>query len=254
MYRVRVTGKGELAYLGQSSNLRSRIGALKTLYRPEIPLSDPHTAAPCLWVMRTEQAAAFELSFCGAPIEVASRKGLECVAVTEYRELAGHSPAANFGRMPDGWIKSSGNNATVTARGGPFPGYQDPSAHRSIDHVCVLDRERDPSAPAWGGLVWSGWADVGRAPAARGVYRVKLPGADDLTYIGQGHIRDRLLAHHVKGGDPLHRQRSGFPAGMLASWSILDGTEPQQLLELECDLIASHVLWHDRAPAVQFQG
>ena len=253
LYCVRVIGEEALAYVGQTSTLSTRVGSLRTLYRGSIPLNDPHTATPCLWVMRLEQGAEFEFSVCEASHDVTLRKALECVVVSEHRELHGTSPTANFGRMPEGWVKSSGNNATVRARGGPFPGYRDPNVHRSLDYPCVIDRDRPPTAAHWGGLPWCEWTSPNLAPSVNGVYRVRNQD-DSLTYIGQGRIRDRLRAHLAKANDPTHRQYAGFSRATEASWVELPDASPQQLLEIECDLIASHVLWHGAPPLVQFLG
>jgi hypothetical protein len=62
LYRVRVVGQRVLAYVGQTSDLRQRLGHLCALYGDEIPYSDPHTAAPCLWVLRIVEGAEFEFS------------------------------------------------------------------------------------------------------------------------------------------------------------------------------------------------
>jgi hypothetical protein len=52
VYRVRVAGRDELAYIGQTGrNLNERLRGLGAgLHAAEIPFNDPHTAAPKLWV------------------------------------------------------------------------------------------------------------------------------------------------------------------------------------------------------------
>ena len=254
LYKVRTRGEPDLVYVGQTSSLRSRMQHLSVSYRDEMPYSDPHTAAPCLWVLRRKRSAEFEFSTCpldgGTPI----RKAFECVVISEHRERFGHSPIANFGRMPDGWVKSTGNTAVLAARGNRRRGYPDASATRSPDHPCVLDRKNSPVAPRWGGLTWSGWAPLDQAPAVLGVYRVRQPDETALVYIGQGAVRARLRSHLAKGKLADHPQWAGFRGSAESSWFSAAELTFQQLLEMECDLIASHVLHVGVAPAVQFLG
>jgi hypothetical protein len=254
LYKVRVIGERNLAYIGQTSRLRQRLSSLRALYRDEIPLNDPHTAAPCLWVLRTESGADFEFSVCSAVVDVPMRKAAECVEVSLHRQSFGCSPTANFGRMPDGWVKSSGNNAAVRARGGPFPGHPDERAHRSEDFPCVIDTKEDVVSAMWAGFEWSAWSDAGLAPNGPGVYRIRHRDTNSLSYIGQGNISARLRSHKRKGGDPTHRQGIAFMGDVQASWVALPETSQQQLLEIECDLIASHMLVHGTPPSAQFLG
>jgi hypothetical protein len=48
------------------------------------------------------------------------------------------------------------------------------------------------------------------AVIAQGLYRIRRVGSDLLTYIGEGTIKGRLLAHLVKGEADGHRQREMF--------------------------------------------
>ena len=254
LYRVRVRGAHNLAYVGQTSSLRSRIGSLTVVYGSEIPYNDPHTAAPCLWVMRTEQSAAFEFSTCLLDGDAPTRKAWECLVVSQHREQFGHSPIANFGRMPNGWVKSSGNNAALKSRGGVRRGYRDDAAQRPLDHACVLDRVNPVVSDRWAGLDWSPWGALGSAPNLTGVYRIRQHAQDRLVYIGQGRILARLRSHQAKALVDGHRQSAGFAGHVEASWVGLDSVAGPQLLEVECDLIASHFIREGAAPSVQFLG
>lgn len=231
-----------LAYVGQTGSLRQRLSQLSVLYRDEIPFNDPHTAAPCLWVMRTVDGVAFEFSVAGTAGDVRDRMADECVLIAGHRAELGRSRTANFGRMPDGWVKSSGNNSRLRDAGRLLRGHLNPAASRSTDHFSVLDTGRAPTDPDWAGLAWSGWSpDPPRGPDI-GVYRIRRAGAASLLYIGQGRIRARLASHSAVG------------AGVECSWAALPGRAPAQLLEVECDLIASHTHVTGVAPDTQFRG
>ena len=87
-----------------------------------------------------------------------------------------------------------------------------------------------------------------------GVYRIRQPGQTRLVYIGQGLIRARLAAHAAKSQLEGHRQRAAFSQALESSWAGLPGCSPTQLLEIECDLIASPALATGFAPEAQFLG
>ncbi|MBQ1030380.1 hypothetical protein KBX26_10265 [Micromonospora sp. C97] len=219
-----------------------------------MPYNDPHTAAPCLWVMRTAEGATFEFSIAEFARDVRERKTAECVVLSKHRARFGRSPTANFGRMPDGWVKSTGNNAALVTAGRRARGYQDARASRPADHGSVLDLGRAPAALDWAQLPWSSWISRPVAEPMVGVYRIRRPGQARLAYIGQGLIRARLAAHAAKGQRGGHRQRAAFSQPLESSWAGLPGCSPTQLLEIECDLIASHALTSGIAPEAQFLG
>src|SRR4051812_24404085 len=64
VYRVRVAGRDELAYVGQTGRgLRERIVALmRQTLSAEMPFNDPHTAAPKLWSYRDADGCGYEAS------------------------------------------------------------------------------------------------------------------------------------------------------------------------------------------------
>ena len=247
-------GETALLYIGQTQALARRLGDLQAAFRSEMPYNDPHTAAPCLWVLRTEQRVVFEVSVrvMAGPPRV--RMAAECVEVALHRRRFGVSPFANFGRMPEGWVKSSQNNAGLAARGGVYRGYPDPSAHRVPDEPCVLDLDRDPTDARFAGLSWSPWSNQAPPPGAVGVYRLHTPGSDALRYIGQGRIAARLRQHGSKGGIIGRAAEAGWAEPWLHSWAALPGRHPKHLLEIENDLIASHTIQRGQAPDLQFMG
>ncbi|MCX6433750.1 MAG: hypothetical protein NTX29_13570 [Actinobacteria bacterium] len=204
--------------------------------------------------MRTQQGAVFEFSTCSLDVDTTDLKAAECRVVSEHREQFGTSPFASCGRMPDGWVKSTGNTSALVASGRRRRGFADPLVHRTPDYPCVLDRTRTPVAPDWAGLQWSDWAPLASAPAVRGVYRVRRSEAGELVYVGQGIVAARLRAHAAKSAQLGHRQAEWFSGSPQASWVALEDLTSQQLLEVECDLIASHVVRCGHAPAAQFLG
>jgi hypothetical protein len=151
LYRVRLLASARvLLYIGQTGrSLRARLGQLNAAYGPDMPFNDPHTAAPALWALLHRDRCDFEASVTEVPGSTPHRMGLEAAALTLYRARLGRSPLANFGGMPAGYRKSTGNNARLVAarrreRGGP-----DPSAPI-----------RPTSAPVHG--------DLGTAPSSAG--------------------------------------------------------------------------------------
>jgi len=239
--------------VGQSTRLRGRLGDLQVVFREQMPLNDPHTAGPCLWVLRTTQRRDLEFSVAPLAMETPRLKAQECVVISEHRHVNRVSPLANFGRMPDGWVKSSGNNRHLAERGMVRRGHRDAAARRSEDGPCVLDPSNPPTSPAWAGLAWSPWQPLGDVVTDRGVYRIRQRGADELVYVGQGNIQARLRLHLAKSTDPTHRQSVPF-AGTEAPWVSLPSANPEQRLEIECDVIASHALHVGHEPAAQFRG
>lgn len=254
LYRVRKVGAATLVYVGQTGGLRRRLGQLCSLYGDDMPYSDPHTAAPSLWVMRTVEGTTFEFSVAELVGEAPILKAAECVVIARHRMEHRCSPAANFGRMPAGWIKSTGNNASLVRAGRRTRGFPNPDAVRSTDRPPVLDALRSPTAADWAGLAWSSWTTSLVDAPRRGVYRIRRPNADHLLYIGQGLVAARLAAHAAKSRRDGHRQQAAFTGVLEYSWSELPDCSSTQLQEVECDLIASHVLVTGMPPSAQFLG
>ena len=121
LYRIRRIDTQQLLYIGQTGrSLRQRLGSLNGVYGAEIPYNDPHTVGPGLWALRQDDQCDFEVSVSELDSDTRSRLEHECVEISMHRVQNGHSPAFNFGRMPPGWVKSSGNNARLVASGNGF--------------------------------------------------------------------------------------------------------------------------------------
>jgi hypothetical protein len=192
------------------------------------------------------------------PGTVAHRKGLEAVAITRYRAESGQSPLANFGGMPAGNRKSTGNNARLAASGRRARGGPDPAAPaRPASAPVARGLGTDPASGAWMTWPWSSWTPVAATRAlapGTGLYRLRRRGTAGLLYVGQGAIADRLRVHAAKAAQAGHRQAGHFSGDVEASWIAWPGAAPAHLLEHENDLIAAHVLALGHAPAAQFLG
>ncbi len=270
LYRIRRIGRDDLDYIGQtgsgSMTLKKRLSMLQGVYANEMPYRDPHTAGPALWALRHATGCDFEVSVTPVEGPTAWRKGLECVAISLYRETYGQSPTIEFGRMPSGYRMSSSNNARLVAagkrfRGGTFNG-ADASHLPGIAPLAPL--AGDPVAAHWCGHEWSAWMRVQDALSggiigditgeANGLYRIRRAHDGFLLYIGQGLVSARLTAHVSKVSKATERQADLFAGDITCSWVLNGAWHAHQRLELENDLIAAYVLETASVPPAQFLG
>ena len=265
LYRVRVSGTDLPVYIGQTGrSIRERLGMLRGAYAEQMPYNDPHTAAPALWALRHRDGVDFECSAAPVDGDRRARMGAEALAISMHRVDHGGSPIANFGGMPEGYRKSSGNNAGLVAAGKRFRGGPDPTVTSTPPSVPVPGRLDDsPGTHRWLGLSWSSWTPLelfagtgGRdLQPGTGLYRIRHVGAGNhLIYLGQGDIASRLRTHAAAAADANHRKHAWLRSPSETSWTELDGAPTRALLELENDLIASHVLVSGEPPAAQFLG
>src|SRR5437660_7809666 len=75
----------QVVYIGQSGNVRARMGMLAGIYQSEMPFKTPHVAAPMLWALRhrirlEHIAHVFEVSMIELSKDVPKqiRLGYEC--------------------------------------------------------------------------------------------------------------------------------------------------------------------------------
>ena len=256
IYRTRVAETGEVIYIGQTGrSLRGRLGMLTTCYGAEMPYRDPHTAAATLWALRDRDGVDFEVSTAAVESTKVERLALETVAITTHRVEHGSSPVANFGGGIVGYRLSSANNAALVAAVKRFRGGRDPlaTATESVPVPGPLDRE--VTAGDWLGLMWSPWSQFTAAAAVSelGLYRIRRHGEENLVYVGQGRIGDRVRADFAKRARAGHRQAPHFSGSLGVSWVVLNAAK-RALLELENDAIASHRLVRGIAPHAQFIG
>ncbi len=264
LYRIRSVQTGRMLYVGQTGRtLRERLGALKGVYAEEMPYNDPHTAAPALWAHRIDTGETFEVSVAMLDVDKADRMGREALEVSKQRIIDGCSPAYNFGRMPFGWIKSTGNNRRLVEAGKRARGRR-----MTDEELAALppdpsvppppSLEGDPRAADWLGLAWR---PSDTAPPARtdtGVYRISMRRDGPLDYVGQGLIVDRWKQHTENWFLDLAAEAGArdVAAGDVATGDVWDwvglALSSRQLLEVENDLIAGHMVTFTRPPRVQF--
>lgn len=264
LYRIRRQGRDDLDYIGQtgagSMTLRKRLAMLRGVYLPEMPYRDPHTAGPALWALRHATNSDFEVSVVPVTGSTPWRKGLECVAISLYRQEHGASPTVNWGRMPSGYRMSSGNNARLVAAGKRYRGGVTTTADAShlpgIAPLSPLDG--DPLSRDWCGHTWSEWASFSLTSypptATYGLYRIRRTHEPTLLYLGQGRVSDRLSAHQGKASHPDLRQATHFAGPLECSVTLNEAWQSHQRLELENDLIAAYILHTGEVPAAQFLG
>ncbi len=265
LYRIRRLGHSDFDYIGQTgSGLRQRLGMLKGVYKDVMPYNDPHTAGPALWALRQSQGCDYEASVAVAPeLSTRSRKGLECVAIARHRQTFARSPTFNFGRMPLGYSKSTGNTRALAEAGKRRRGVPTDEALK-----CHLPG-KGPVGPIEGdgptisllGLNWSPWT-----PADRGVdmltgdevglYLLRRRGVSRLLYVGEGKVRDRVGAHLRKGRLEGHSQAFAFRDASSVEFSYVQCNDlaKHQLLEIENDIIAAHIIQTGDVPDAQFLG
>jgi hypothetical protein len=266
LYRIRRVGRDDLDYIGQTGmgtmTLRKRLGMLRPVYNDVVPYRAPHTAGPALWALFHQTREAFEASVVAVEGSTPWRTGLEALAIALYRQEYGRSPTVEFGRMPAGYRASSSYDRRLLEAGRVFRG--GPSAESDASHVSGMPPlgplSGDPHGAGWGGLDWSPWVpltDIARLrPQGSGLYRIRGRERDALVYIGQGLISPRLLAHLAKTLVPdLPQGRVfAFAAPLECSWVVNDEWLSHHRLELENDLIASHLLVTGVIPIAQFRG
>ena len=265
LYRIRCVGELHLDYIGQTGmGLRKRLGMLSGVYKDFMPYNDPHTAGPALWALKQLENWEYEASVAVMPdLSTPQRKAQECIAIARHRQAHGYSPTFNFGRMPLGYSKSTGNTRALAVRGRRHRG--GPTDETLACHIPG----RAPDGPIEGdagvddllGLDWSGWLPVNRVlndltGTEVGLYLLRRRGADELLYIGEGKIRDRVSAHMKKGRMPDHSQAFAFadPTDIEVSFIRRGDLTKHQLLEVENDLIAAHVVRVGAGPVAQFLG
>jgi hypothetical protein len=210
LYRARDASSKTILYVGETgakSGLGGRISQLRTCLRDEMPYADPHTAAPALWAYLADGGGSIEISFAVFEGNKQTRMSHEAVLISQLRNSVGESPLASFGRMPDGWLKSTGNNKSLTNSGKRHRGKRDDSQIRTSSMTSSLDKNRSPVDTNWGNLDWSSWNEQPPTEAFNGIYRIRKSSQPTLVYIGEGIVSDRLRAHLKKGLYPTHQQK-----------------------------------------------
>jgi hypothetical protein len=264
IYRIRRIGGECIDYIGQTGQLRPRLGMLSGVYKPVMPYNDPHTAGPAFWALKQQKNCDYQASTAIVSSQsTPHRKGVECVAIAQHRQAYGKSPSFNFGRMPLGYSKSSSNNRSLVERGLRHRGEKTSEELKchipGIEPRCSLDQMLERGGHS--AFDWSTWqsAETALANISKsdiGLYILRRKATDELVYVGEGKIRDRVSAHLKKGHQKDHPQAFAFadPSTIELSFTLLPEFAKHQLLEIENDLIAAHLLQHGEVPAAQFIG
>jgi len=249
LYRVRhdTDCADGLTYIGESSDIRRRIGSLVRGTRAErMPYRDPHTAAPCLWAIRHRDGPGFSVSHTTlVSADAAERKGIEAALIAIHRHETGRSPTAQFGRIIPGYTQSSYRRDGV--RGGPAPGDSADEEPASVRPRPWTRWDR-PQTQGWMGQDWVEDRRLGSVTTAEvpliGLYRIHESSTGDvLTYIGQSKALPGRLRTHTRR----------FGSRVWVSWAGRDDLRTQAArLEVETDLIGAYVCAEGTPPAAQF--
>ena len=265
LYRIKRVDLDGIDYIGQTGtgtmNLKKRAGMLRSVYKEEMPYNDPHTAGPGLWALLKTHRSEFLISTLTTELTTQERKGLECLAISEHRIKYEISPTINFGRMPNGFRKSSGNNKKLVEKGkrfkGGFTGTKDTNHLPGIASIGKL--KGDPDSLNWCGHQWSEWmsfADINRVENNfTGLYRIK-GNNNVILYIGEGKIKNRLNAHFIKTMKQDNKQGRILLDQSPLAFSYVSNLnwKPNQRQELENDLIAAYIIYTNKIPEIQFLG
>jgi predicted GIY-YIG superfamily endonuclease len=253
LYRIRHRNEERdyLEYIGESGDTRRRVRSLaRGVYAKEMPYRDPHTAASCLWAVRDSIGFSLKVSYTAPPKadEEQHRKGIEKALIALHRRKTGQSPAANFGRIIDGYKQSSYSYNEPAYKGGLLePGEEEPN---SASGVGLLDWRnwQNPFTRDWMGLAWSEPYRLAERldadPPDTGVYRIWYEGQEStVAYIGESsNISSRLNNHEQTfGEDALFAY---------AKRSDLDASHKRK--EIETDCIGAYYLAVGEAPLAQF--
>lgn len=267
IYRIRRQGQENLDYVGQTGKgtmtLRKRLSMLKGVFGSQMPYRDPHTAGPALWALRHQYGVPFEVSVTTVDGSTPWRKGLEALVISLHRAKYGSSPTVNFGRMPDGYVMSSPNNRRVVMAGKRFRG--GPTTKSDSSHLPGIgprgELKGHPQGAAWCHHDWSRWHSLSALPkelrtGRKGLYRIRETEGEGLLYIGEGRVRERLIAHSRKKSNTAHPQGRVFSkaTGLEGSWTLNETWHSHQRQELESDLIAAYLLETGSIPKAQFLG
>ena len=224
IYRVRVLGQNQLAYIGQTGrNLRERLSDLRrnTLAK-DMPFNDPHTAAPSLWAWREAEGYEYECSAFTSDADAKHRQALECWLLWQYRLESGGSTLCNHGHFHPHYVKSKDRKT----------GFRGHRLEAPADHIQSTSGLKHSNYGLMG-LDWSDWQQLDELAVQNspGVYRIA--DSTGVIYIGESSgLRSRLNAHT--------RTDWGCKRPSASYCVPSPDTPKQHLHEIENDLIAEH--------------
>ncbi len=140
-----------------------------------MPYTDPHVAAPSLWAVRQKYGPAFQVSVID-PDDVDQRQrrlSIEEALIAVYRRESGESTTANFGRIMNGYKRSSRLAGGFT--GGALGDEEaELNSAPGIGPLPWTDAD-EPTNRSWMGPYWTAPEPLANAyglPTDPGVYRI----------------------------------------------------------------------------------
>ena len=244
VYRIRVKDSDFLMYIGQTRDLKRRLGSLKRhTYSQSMPWNDPHTAAPNLWAWRNEEQWDYECSATTTIMSEPDRMALECYLLWQYRLEKGESTFCNHGRFHRDYFKPSNKTQGRAGRKLDLDEPRNPSwglSHPPLEPVGT------PDSPRWMNLSWSDFEPFPKGlhsiPQSAGVYRI-LSTDGEVEYIGESQkLRERFTTH-----------TKIFSGDFYSYESVSQKMPKYQRLDLENDLLGHFYHIHKTAPKRQFR-
>lgn len=245
LYRVKPASKNKLIYIGQTSNLKRRIGSLiSESKQPDMPFRDPHNGAPCLWAWQKEEEYLYEYSYAEFEDSEILRRTFEHYLFWKYRLEHGESPLCSFGKFHKNYKISS--NRASGLHGHRLINEINQAGLNSHEPLLISGRFVNDN---WMGLNWTKplilkLANVRMLENQPAVYKIFT--TQELLYVGETNVlQNRMMSHSKKTWSNSEVYFSCSPQ----SANIL----PHQLKEIENDLIACCFEQEKRAPLFQFR-
>lgn len=249
LYRVRPRGRRELAWIGQTGNLRVRLQTLRNqAYAEQMPFNDPHTAAANIWVLRVEEKLSFECSAASLESEERQRRAYEDMLLWLYRMERGESTLCNHGRFHKRYLKSG--SRVSGRRGGRLP--SEKTNHASGPSARPLSaHDRKPQDRRWMGIEWSELFGLKQTrpyefPSKTALYKILDSSSQTLLYVGETrNLRNRVRSHS--------RSDWGDYDPVLAFHLLPEDTKDYQRREMETDLLGGYFAMCGTPPVFQYK-
>jgi len=244
VYRIRPANKDFLMYIGQTNNLKRRTSMLASnSYKQDMPLNDPQTAAPNLWVWRQEQGWSYEVSVASTPaLTRQNRKGLECLLLWKYRLERGESTLCNHGRFHPDYLKSSEKLKGQKGRKLDSSEPRNPAGGASCPPLRPL---KTHTSSDWMGLSWTESVKLKAAnfaPAKPSIYKIVDLSNQELLYVGE--------TNNLKGR--LSEIKRKFSSAAFSYSAVSQRMLHHQILEIINDLIGYYYHLTGKSPIRQF--
>ncbi len=240
VYRVRVAGQPEMAYIGYSaSSLRKHLSSLtKLTLGDQVPWGERHTASLALWTHRKGNELDYEFSASAAELDERQLKARWCHLLWQYRLWKRESPFGNFARLHPEY-----GDVHMDGTGTEGRRISEVEAVADLMSLPPLESLGEPSDDYWMRLMWSSGAPDDSEeglPEQPGLFKV-LDEGGQLLYVGES---ENLAEWSEK--------ESRFP-GARISYSLLpDIRSRRQRLELSTDLIGAFHATSKGCPKLQF--